>query len=89
MILYTVASVEAVLGEYTDWFDEGRKIGKDEIAEEIAVSGGIVCGRRCAEGFKAERLITTDLKMYLDERYFPGRIIKTDNDTKLYMGMKR
>ncbi len=67
-MLYTVAQPEEVTGEW---------IAKESFAPrcERRLGTNVIEGVKTQEGIVLTRLISTDPRMYLDERYQPGRII--------------
>ncbi len=67
MILYTVASAEEIFGNQS---------GAQDKKVTMKVKGGLVEGVRYEGGVRVERLITTDLKMYLDKRFEIGKILQ-------------
>ena len=67
MILYTVASPEDIFREQGE---------AQEKRVTMKIEGGLVEGVRCEGGLRMERLITTDLKMYLDKRFEIGKILQ-------------
>lgn len=66
-MLYTVASAEDIFRE------QG---GAREKRVMMKIEGGLVEGVRYEGGVRVERLITTDLKMYLDKRFEIGKILQ-------------
>lgn len=68
MMLYTVAAAEEIFA--------GEKKENRNKKVTMKIDGGLVEGVRGEGGFRIERLITTDLKMYLDKRFEVGKILK-------------
>lgn len=68
MMLYTVASAEEIFA--------GEKKENRNKKVTMKIDGGLVEGVRGEGGLRIERLITTDLKMYLDKRFEVGKILK-------------
>ncbi len=64
MILYSIVPPEQVFRQ---------EPARPEIRE---IDGGFVEGVRGETGFTVSRLCATELRMYLDDRYAPGAVIK-------------
>ena len=66
MILYTIQPIEAILNEDADVKTKEYKSFSNGILETVNINGKSVINR----------VISTDLKAYLNDKYSPGTVIK-------------